>query len=157
MLGLELAGYDKMLRRCLVLLLHRAVNMVHCLINSPLDPNRRSIRSAHRPTLLETRSRQGSVVNSVRTWGREPLRSASHLLGFTISLYFGDPGRRLAAGPICGPLCLQDSLSCSTPPGSFGGWHLVGMGPHRDAIVQRLLAAAFSECHGGGGECLRHI
>src|SRR5712691_9978345 len=99
MLWLEFVGDDKEFCRFLVLLLHRAVNMVHrFLINTPLCPNRLPICSVHRPTLLETWSRHGLVVKSLRTQGREPLRSASRLLGFTIDDLLGDPGRRLAAG-----------------------------------------------------------
>ena len=142
-----------------MLLLHRAVSMVHhFLINTPLDPSRLPIRGIHRPTLLETWSRQGLVVNALRTRGREPLRSASRLLGFTIYCCFGNPGRRLAAGLGCGPRCLWDTLSCSTAPGSFGGQHLVGVGPRRASITLGLLylAAAFPEGH-GGGKCRRHV
>ena len=140
MLWLQFAGYLEILRRLLLLLLlHRAVNMVHrVLFNSPLDPSRLLIRGIHRPTLLETWSRQGLVVNALRTRGREPLRSASRLLGFTICQLLGDPGHRLAAGPSRRLRCLQDPLSCSaasTAPGSFGGWHLLGMIPRRASIV----------------------
>jgi hypothetical protein len=132
----ENAGYHKLLRLFLMLLLHRAVSVVHrFLINAPLDPSQLPIRSFHRPTLLETWSRQGLVVNALRTRGREPLRSASRLLGFTTNLCFGDPGRRLAAGPSCGPRCLQDPLRCFTAPDSFWGRHLVGIGPRRALVA----------------------
>jgi hypothetical protein len=81
----EFAGDNQKLCRLLLLLLHRAVNMVHrFLINTPLDPSQLPIRGLHRPTLPESWSRQGLVVNALRTRGREPLRSASRLLGFTI-------------------------------------------------------------------------
>ena len=86
MLRFEFAGYLKEPCHFLILLLHRAVNMVHrFLINSPLDPIRLPIRGIHRPILLETWSRQRLVVNALRIRGREPLRSASRLLGFAVN------------------------------------------------------------------------
>jgi hypothetical protein len=154
----ENAGDNKKLCCFLMLLLHRAVNMVHrSLINAPLDPTRLPIRGLHRPILLETWSRQGLVVNALRTRGREPLRSASRLLGFTANTLFGDPGHRLAAGPSHGPRCLRDPLCCSTAPGSFGGRHLVCVG-RRVSIAQRLfcLVATFPEDR-AGGKCLCQI
>jgi hypothetical protein len=108
--------------------LHRAVSLVLCfLIVTPLDRSGHPIRGIHRPTLLGAWSRQRLVVNSLRTRGREPLRSASRLLGFIINCTLGDPGLRLAAGHNRGPRCLRDPLSCSAP-GSFEGRRLVGMG-----------------------------
>jgi hypothetical protein len=42
----------------LLLLLHCGIAVVHCfLFHTPLDPNQLSIRSFHRPPLLETRSK----------------------------------------------------------------------------------------------------
>ena len=158
-LWLEFAGYLEMLCRFLLLFLHHAVNMVHrFLLNTPLDPSWVPIRDIHRPTLLETWSRQGLVVNALRTRGCEPLRSASRLLGFTINLCIGDPSRRLVASPSCGPRCLRDPLNGFAAPGSFGGRHFVGMRPRRASNAQRLLclAAAFPEgC--GGDKHLRRI
>ena len=82
-----------MLCRFLVLLLHRVANMVHYSLNQhplqhPLDLSRLSFGGVYHPTLLETWSRQRLVVNALRTRGCEPLRSASHLLGFTLSRLF---------------------------------------------------------------------
>ena len=151
-LWLEFAGYFEMLYYLLLLLLHRAVNMVHrFLFNTPLDRSWLPIRGVYRATLLETWSRQGLVVNALRTRGREPLRSASRLHGFTIDLCFGDPSRRLVAGPSCEPRCLRDPLGCFPAPGSFGGWHPVG-GPSRVPNTYRLLflAVAFPEGRSGG-------
>jgi hypothetical protein len=114
-LGLNLRGISKKLCHFLMLLLHRAVNMVTVhlfLINTgtPPDPNRLPIRGVHRPTQLETWSQQGSVVNTLRTRGREPLRSASRLLGCTAEPSLADPGCWLVAGPSRGLRCLQDPL-----------------------------------------------
>jgi hypothetical protein len=92
-------------------LLHRVVDVMRCfLINTPLVPSRLRIRSVHHPIPLETWSRQGLVVNALRTWGREPLRSASRRLGFIVDSLFGNPGHRLMVGPSSGSRCLQDSL-----------------------------------------------
>ena len=54
----------------MLLLLHRAVNMVHrFLIDTPLNPSRLPIRGVHHPTLVETWSQHGLVVNTLRTRG----------------------------------------------------------------------------------------
>jgi hypothetical protein len=152
---LEFAGYLEKLCRFLLLLLHRAVDTVRrFLINTPLDPSRLPIRRFHHPTLLETRSRRGLVVNSVRIRGREPLRSASRLLGFTIKTRFWDPGHKVVAGPSRGPLCFQDPRRPA--PGSFLGRHIVGIDPHQVSIALGLLCltAAFPE--GREGRVCRH-
>jgi hypothetical protein len=149
---LESAGYLEKLYRFLLLLLRRAVDTVHrFLINSPLDPSRHPVRRFYRPTLLETRSRQGLVVNSMRTRGREPLRSASRLLGFAIILCYWDPGHKVVAGPIRGPLCFPDPGSRT--PGSFQGRHMVGIDSHQVSIALGLLhlTGAFPE---GRGRCV---
>jgi hypothetical protein len=87
---------EKIVCHFLVLLLHRVVDMMRCfLIKTHLDPSRLPIRSVHHPALLEIWSRQGLVVNALRTRGREPLRSASRRLGFTVQSLVGNPGRRL--------------------------------------------------------------
>ena len=123
----EFSGYLEILCHLLLLLLHRAFNMVHFfLFNTPLYPSRLPIRGVYRPTLLETWSRQGLVVNALRTRGREPLRSASRLLGFISNSCFEDPSHRLVAGPSCGPRCLRVPLGRFTAPGSFEGRHHVG-------------------------------
>ena len=72
----------------LLLLRHRFLLHRH-LLHTPLNPNQLSVRSLFPPPLLETRSLQGSMVNSLRARGREPLRSASRLLGFMIDFDFG--------------------------------------------------------------------
>ena len=64
-----------------MLLLHRAVNMVHRSLNTPLNPSQLHIRCVHRPTMLETWSQQGLAMYALRTLGREPLRSASRPVG----------------------------------------------------------------------------
>src|SRR5258708_5036602 len=105
-------------RRFLLLLLHRTVVMVRrFLIHTPLDPSRLSIHGFHLPILLETRSQQTLVVNSLCNRGREPLRSASRLLGFSTGVCNWDPGRRFVASPSRGPRCLcLDPISCPTTP-----------------------------------------
>jgi hypothetical protein len=73
----------------LLLLLCRAVAVLHdCLLHTPL--NKVSVCSFLHPSLLE-RSQQGLVVNALHTRGREPLRSTSRLLGFTIKTLLWDP------------------------------------------------------------------
>lgn len=142
----EYAGYLEKFCRFFLLLLRRAVDTARrLLINTPLNPTWLSIRRLHRPTLLETRSQRGLVVNSVRIRGREPLRSASRLLGFTINLRFWGPGHKAVAGPSCGPLCFQDPRSPA--PGSFLGRHIVGIDPHQVPSTLGLLhlTAAFPE------------
>jgi len=144
---LEYTGDLEKLCRSLWLLLRRALGMERrILINTPLDPSRLPIRRLYRPPLLEARSRQGSVVNALRTRGREPLRSASRLLGFTTGLCMRDPSRRLVAGPSRGLRCVWDPLSFCTA-GSFPGWHLETLRPYRDSIALRwpYLMAAFQE------------
>src|SRR5260370_31892043 len=116
-LWFEYTWYLEELVGFLLTLLHHAANMVlSFLINTPLDPSWLPIRSIYRPILLETRSRQELVVNSLQTRGREPLRSASRLLGFTIDSCVWDPGHRLVASPSCGPLCLLLVPPPSPPP-----------------------------------------
>ena len=60
----------------LLLLLQRFLLHWH----TPHNPNPHLFH----PPLLETRSLQGSVLNSLRIRGRVPLRSASRLLGFLV-------------------------------------------------------------------------
>jgi hypothetical protein len=142
----EYAGYLEKFCRFFLLLLHRAVDPVRpFLINTPLDPTRLSIRRLHRPTLLETRSRRGLVVNSMRIRGREPLRSASRLFGYAIETCIWDPGHRVVAGPSRRPLCFQDPGSPA--PGSFLGRCIVGIDAHQVpiALVLLYLTAAFPE------------
>ena len=55
------------------------------------------------------------MVNFVRVRGRELPRSASRCLEFTIISYQG-PGRRLLAGPTCGPCCFQDPVCLPLGP-----------------------------------------
>ena len=121
----------------LLLLLHRAADVVNQFLYTHPQP-----KSALRPLLLETRSQQGSMVKSLRVWGREPLRSASRLLGFVIDLCIWDPGYRLVAGPGRGWCCPQD-LFCLAAPASFLGLHLmvVDRGPY----ALRLIPAAFTK------------
>jgi hypothetical protein len=64
----------------------------------------------------------------VRIRDREPLRSASPLLGFTMNARFWDPGPKVVAGPSRGPLCFQDSGSPAL--GSFLGRHIVSIEPY---------------------------
>jgi len=124
------------------------VNMMCCfLINTPLDPSQLPIRSVQHPTLLETWSRQGLVVNALRTRCREPLRSVSHHLGFAINSHLGI----LATGSWwvrSRSRCLQDPLGCSTAPGSLLGRNFVGTCPHQASITLRL-TSAFPEGHSG--------
>ncbi len=72
---LESAGDLKKLHRFL-LLLHHTVDMVRCfLTDTPFDPRRLPMRRSHRPTLLETWSPQGLMVNTMCTRsGASPLR-----------------------------------------------------------------------------------
>jgi hypothetical protein len=151
----EYLGDPKEVVACLLLLsLHRTVVMLyHFLIHTPLDPSRLSIHSVYPPTLLETWSQQGLVGNSLCNRGREPLRSASRLLGFLISFCPWDPGRRFVASPSCGPRCLcPDPIRCPTTPGLFSGWHFLGSNPHRAPFAVRCLylAVALAEGHGRG-------
>ncbi|KAI9443531.1 hypothetical protein H4582DRAFT_1204118 [Lactarius indigo] len=80
---------------------HRASTVVprfHLL--SLLDPRRLFLqKGSHRP-LRDTKSRQRSMVNSLRCRGCEPLRSASRRLGFTIEICPGPRGRG-PASPFC--------------------------------------------------------
>ena len=124
----------------LLLLRHRFLLHRH-LLHTPLNPNQLSVHSLFPPPLLGTWSLQGSMVNSLRVRGREPLRSASRLLGFTIDLFW-DPGHRLVAGPSRGPRCLQDPF-CLAAPASFLGRHLMVVDRGPDAL--RLLPAAFTK------------
>jgi hypothetical protein len=114
--------------------------------HTPLYPDQLSVRSFFRPPLLETRPQQGWMVKSLRICGREPLRSAHRLPGFTILSWFWDPSRRLVARPSRGPRCLQDPI-CLAAPDSFLGRH-----HHRDPVAMRLITATFAR--GRGGECL---
>jgi hypothetical protein len=125
----------------LLLLRHRFLLHRH-LLHTPLNPNQHSVHSLSPPPLLGTWSLQGLMVNSLRVLGREPLRSASRLLGFIIDNCFWDPGHRLVAGPSRGPLCLQDPFRL-VAPASFLGRHpmVVNRGP--DAL--RLIPAAFTK------------
>jgi hypothetical protein len=143
---LEFSGY---LEKFCFFMVHRF------LINTPLDPTWLSICGIHCPTLLETWSRQGLVVNALRTRGRESLCSASRLLGFAINPLFGDPGRRHVAGPSRGPCCLRDPLnSPPTAPGLLLGPHFVGMGPLAFITLRQLcLAMTFPDGRSG---CVCH-
>ncbi len=150
---LEYAGDLEKLCRFL-LLLYRAADMVRrFLTNTPLYPSRLPMRRFHRSTLLETWSRQGLMVNAMRTRGREPLRSASRLLGFIVNICFWDPSHRLVANPGCGPLRLcQDPISYPATPGPFRRRHLVGIDLHRAPVAVRnlRLAVVFAAGHEGG-------
>jgi hypothetical protein len=139
---IQCVGY---LEKFLLLLLHRVVDTVRrVLTNTTLDPSRIPMRRIHRTTLLEARSRCGLVVKSMRNRGREPLRSASRLLGFAINLINWDPGHKVVAGPSCGPLCIQDPRSLA--PCSFLGRH---SDPHLGAFGFLCLAVPFPEGRGG--------
>src|SRR6266478_6435647 len=123
------------------------------LSNTPLYPSRLPMRRSHRPTLLETWSPQGLMVNAMRTRGREPLRAASRLFGFSINLCFWDPSHRLVASPSCGLLGLfQDPFNYPTAPISFWRWHLINIDPHRAPVTLRhlCLTLPFTESHGRG-------
>ena len=89
------------------------------------------------------------MVKSLRIWGREPLRSAHRLFGFTINHLFRDPGRRLVAGPSRRPHSLQSPI-CLATPDSFWGRHITTVHHHRDPVAMRLITAAFSKGRGGG-------
>ena len=132
----------------LLLRLHCALSAVRHFLHTPLYPDQLSVRSFFRPPLLETWPQQGSMVKSVRIRGREPLRSASCLLGSTIDTCFWDPGNRLVADPRCGPRCLQDPIWLVAPD-SFLGRHPVAIDYHRGPVAMRLIAAAF--CWGSCG------
>ena len=124
----------------LLLLLHRAADVVNQFLHTHPQP-----KSALRPLLLETRSQQGSMVNSLRVRGREPLRSASRFLGFVIDLWIWDPGHRLEADPGRGPCCPQDLFYLAAPDSCRSG-------PH----AMRLTPAAFTKGqHRSGSEPLR--
>jgi hypothetical protein len=125
----------------LMLLLRRWLLLHRHLLHTPLNPNQLTVHSLFPPPLLETWSLQGSMVNSLRVLGREPLRSASRLLGFTID-HFWDPGHRLVAGPSRGPRCFQDHF-CLATPASFLGRHLMVVDRGPDAL--RLLPTAFTK------------
>ena len=130
----------------LLFLLHRTVVVVRCslfhtpLHHTPLNTVLPFIRSFDRPPLLEVWSQQGSVVKSLRIWGREPLRSASHLLGFHLDLCFWDPGDSLVAGPSYGPRC-RDPI-CLVVPDSLLGRHWI-VYCSRDLVALKLIAPAF--------------
>ena len=113
--------------------------MVHrFLFHTPLDPNQVSIRTFFRSALLETRSRRGLTANSLCVWGREPLRSASRLLGFVVSSCFWEPGHGLVAAPGNGPLRSQDLIR-SRAPSSFLEWHIASVYTNRVLVAMRLL------------------
>ena len=60
--------------RSLFLLLICAANGIHHFcFHIPLNQSWLSLRRFYRPPLLETRSLRGSMVNTLRIWGREPL------------------------------------------------------------------------------------
>jgi hypothetical protein len=58
-----------------------------------------------------------SMVNLLRIWGREPLRSATRLLRSTNDLCLWNPSHRLVAGSRDGPRRLRD-LARLVVPGS---------------------------------------
>ena len=120
-----------MLRLLLLLLLL----LLRFLLHTPLNPNQLSVRSLFHPSLLETLSLQGSMVNSLRGWGCEPLRSASRLLGSFSPLYLG-----------CGAYPRTASLSGSpflvAPDSLTGRLMLVGFQQGPDALS--LIPAAFA-------------
>ena len=103
---LEYTRYLEKFCRFLLLLLHHAVAMVsRFLINTPLNRYWLLMRRLHHPTLLETRSRQGLGMNSVRISGREPLHSAPCLRCMYCIFIPRDwgPGHTVVAGPGRGP------------------------------------------------------
>ena len=96
----------------LLLLLHRAVSAVpHRCLCTPLNPRLSFLRNRSHRLLQETWPLQESMVNSLRIRRREPLRSASHSLGFTMEIYQG-PSGRLLMGPIRRPSCFRDPEFC---------------------------------------------
>ena len=121
---LEYTGHIKKLCCFLLLLRHRAVNVVHrFLINTPLNVTWLPICRFHFPTLLETRSQQGLGMYSVRIWRREPLRSASRLLGAFPFCCSGILATRLwrVVDVDLRSFRIPENLS-----GSFLAWHIVG-------------------------------
>jgi hypothetical protein len=122
-------------------LLHRHRHR-HQHLHTPLNPNQLSVHSLFPRPLLGTWSLQGLMVNSLRVRGREPLRSASRLLGFIVDFFVWDPGHRLVAGPSRGPFRLQDPF-CLTAPDSFLGRPLMVVDRSPDAL--RLIPAAFTK------------
>ena len=135
---LEFAGYLEKPYRSLMLLPYRAVDTVRPFVtNTPLNPGWLPIRGFYRAALLETRSQRGLVVKSVRNRGREPLRSASRLLGFINNLRILGSWPQGCGGPGHGPLCFLDPRSLA--PDSFLGRHIVGIDPHQAPIAFWLL------------------
>ena len=127
----------------LLLLLLLLLFLLHRFLHpTPLDPNQLFVRSLSRPPLLETWSLQGSTVKYLRVRGREPLRSACRLLGFTVDVLYWDPGHRLVAGPSRGLRCLQDPF-CLATPALFLGPHLVMVDLGPEAL--RLFPTAFTK------------
>jgi hypothetical protein len=117
----------------------------HCLApHPPHSPQPRSAACSQLqpPTPARDSVQQRSVVNSLRIWDCEPLRPASRLLGFTIVLWYGDPGDRLAVAPRCGPRCLEDPVWLIAPD-SFLGRYPVAVDYHRGPVAMRLMGAAF--------------
>jgi hypothetical protein len=122
-----------------------------CWCLAPLPPHspQLPIRSFHHPPLLETRPQQRPVMNTLRIWDREPLRSTSRLLGFIVGFCIGDPSDRVLVGARSGPRCLQDPLWLATP-GPFLGRHLVAV-DYRGPVAMKLISAAFRRGRGGCG------
>ena len=96
------------------------------LLHTPLDTSQLSIRGSHLPALSSTRSRQRLVVNARRVRGREPLRSASRLLGL-----FPDPLLLRSWPQACGGSLL---------------WTALPSGPHRQLLPMLVSGAASGYC-----------
>lgn len=106
----------------LQLLWHLAVHALHHVLRAPLDPDQLTVCSFYRPSLLETRSQQGLMVNPRQIRGREPLCYASRFLGFVVNFNV----EILVAGlwrVLVGADC-ADSIWLAASD-SFLGWHLV--------------------------------
>ena len=127
-----------------LLLLHLSLLLLHGIhSHTPLDPSWLSFRSFYRPPLLDAWSRQRLLVYSLRVRGREPLRSASRLLGFTYNSLFWDPGHRFVAGPRHGPRCPQDPIRRLVPD-SFLGRHRILDCPS-DLVAEKFIPTTFPE------------
>ena len=134
---LERFGERELLDPLLLLLLLWAADAIHHFyFYTPLNQSWLSLRRFNHPSLLETWFLQGSMVNLLRIRGREPLRSAPRLLGFTSETCYGDPGHRVVAR--CG--CRWDPVYFAAP-GPLLRWHRI--------VFAMLVTAVFTE--GGGG------
>ena len=129
-----------------------AASYCRCGAPLPLQRSRRPKSADHLQLLPPT-----PVGNSVparidsdylRSRDREPLRSASRLLGFPIDVCHWDPGHRPVADPGSGRRYLQYPI-CLVTPDSFLGRQIIAVDYYRGTVSMRLVTAVFTKCRDG--------